>query len=238
MRNVLAQYNYGRELCLSGPYDAMVTVEHDMVLPAHAVEFLCAAPAPVVYATYLLRHSDPRLNAWQYIGERGLGMSLDRYPAELRALTRLGVGRVSGVGFGCTLLRRQVLEQIPFRSDPAGHAPDMPFALDCVRQGVTQLARFDVRCGHLHFPPNLSHLRDLGDPNEEVILEIDSHGPTCKVKVLQPVNVLLDGGGVALMAGDEVELPNRLAQQLLALGYVEILAQAVAAPAVPRKKRS
>jgi hypothetical protein len=56
--------------------------------------------------------------------------------------------------------------------------------------------------------------------------------------VLQPVNVLLDGGGVALMAGDEVELPNRLAQQLLALGYVEILAQAVAAPAVPRKKRS
>jgi len=37
IRNVLAQYSYARELCLSGPYDALLTVEHDMVLPAHAL---------------------------------------------------------------------------------------------------------------------------------------------------------------------------------------------------------
>src|SRR4030095_12526491 len=151
MRNVLAQYSYARDLCLKEPYDALLTVEHDMVLPSHAVQALCDTPAPVVYGTYLLRHGQPVLNAWQYIGQNGLGMSLDRYPAELNKYQQMGVGRVSGVGFGCTLIRRQVLEQVPFRADgSSGHAPDLPFALDCVRLGITQLARFDVKCGHIH----------------------------------------------------------------------------------------
>lgn len=220
MRNVLAQYSYARDLCLSGPYDAMVTVEHDMVIPPHAIQTLCDTPAPVVYGTYLLRHQDPRINAWQYIGERGLGMSLDRYPAELRNLEMAGVGRVSGVGFGCTLIRRQALEAIPFRANGNGHAPDMPFALDCVRQGVTQLARFDVKCGHVH---------------EGEILEIDKNGPTVKVTVLLPVNILLDGSGVSLAEGDEVEMPPKQANQLATLGYVKLAEQSGAG--VPKGKK-
>jgi hypothetical protein len=219
MRNVLAQYNYAREMCLSGPYDALLTVEHDMVLPPHAVQALCDTPAPVVYGTYTLRHGGQVINAWQYIGQQGLGMSLNRYPDELRALARAGVGRVSGVGFGCTLLRRQVLERVPFRSDTGNHAPDMPFALDCVRLGITQLARFDVRCGHIH---------------EGVILEQEQRGPTAKVKVKQAVNILLDGGGVSLMEGDELELPIDQAMQLADLGHVDMVAAApaTAAPAL------
>jgi hypothetical protein len=129
---------------------------------------------------------------------------------------------VSGVGFGCTLIRRQVLEAIPFHANPtARQGPDSAFALDCVRQGVTQLARFDVRCGHIH---------------EGVTLDIDSNGPTVKVKVLQSVNILLDGNSVGLSAGDEVELPPAQYKKLLALGYVEsITSDTAPAPAVPKK---
>ena len=210
MRNVLAQYSYAREMCLRGPYDALLTVEHDMTIPPHAVRVLCDTPAPVVYGTYLLRQ-DSVLNAWQYIGTAGLGMSLGRpqYAAELQRYQRDGIGRVSGCGFGCTLIRRSVLETIPFRQDSADHAPDMPFALDCVRKEIVQLARFDVRCGHIH---------------RETILEIESKGTgtTVTVTCIQSVNVIAEGGGMPLVEGETYEMAPDKAQELASLGYVKV----------------
>lgn len=212
MRNVLAQFSYAREQTLRGPYDAMLTVEHDMILPPYAVQRLCDTPAPVVYGTYMLRHGDPVLNAWRYEGTSGMGMSLERYPAELQRFRQAGVGRVSGCGFGCTLIRRQVLEDIPFRPGGSDQAPDMPFALDCVRKDILQLARFDVMCGHIH---------------KGETLEISSDGtPTVKVTCVQPVNILVEGAGVSLAEGDEVALPVKQAQELAALGYVELAKEA------------
>jgi len=220
MRNVLAQYDHARDIALGGPYDALLTVEQDMILPPHAVEALCNTAAPVVYGTYMLRHGRPTLNAWQYIGEQGLGMSLDRYPAELMALQKSGIGRVSGCGFGCTLIRRAALEAVPFRSDGAGHAPDMPFALDCTRAGILQMARFDVRCGHIY---------------EGGILSVETGGPTVKVVILQAVNILLGGGGVSLVEGQNIELPPRQAQQLAALGYVKVVEDSAGVPKGTKK---
>jgi hypothetical protein len=208
MRNVLAQYSYAREMCLSGPYDALLTVEHDMILPVHAVQALCDTPAPVVYGTYPLR-PEGVLNAWRFEGTSGLGMSLQRYPAELQRYRADGVGRVSGCGFGCTLIRRSVLEAIPFRQDGSDHAPDMPFALDCVRKEVLQLARFDVRCGHI----------DKG-----VILETQKSGSEGMVTVtcVQSVNVIVEGGGMSLIEGETYEMTPEKAKELEALGYVEM----------------
>jgi hypothetical protein len=211
MRNVLAQYSYAREMCLRGPYDALLTVEHDMTLPPHAVRALCDTPAPVVYGTYMLRHGEPVLNAWQYIGTMGLGMSLgrDEYKAELGRYTRDGIGRVSGCGFGCTLIRRSVLETVPFRQDGSDHAPDMPFALDCVRKEILQLARFDVRCGHI----------DRGTTLE---IESKSNGDTVTVTCLQSVNVIAEGGGMSLIEGETYEMAPDKAKELESLGYVKI----------------
>jgi hypothetical protein len=232
MRNVLAQYSYARELCLRGPYDALLTAEEDMVLPSHAVATLCHTPAPVVYATYPLR-PDGVLNAWRYEGTSGLGMSLDRYPDELARLRRLGCGRVSGCGFGCTLIRRQVLETIPFRQDGSDHAPDMPFALDCVRKEILQLARFDVRCGHI----------DRG-----VLLETQSETNSGKVtvKCIQAVNVIEDGGGISMVEGETYSVSPENAKHLVDLGYVTLATpkggepsggsvEQPTAPKVPRK---
>lgn len=150
LRNVAHQYAQARALFLASDADALLTVEHDMVLPAGAVQKLIDTPADVVYGLYMLRHDTFVVNAFKYDGDVNLGMSLSRYPAELAAARRAGMARVSGVGHGCTLFRRNVLERIPFRlGDAMNVAPDIPFAEDALRAGFVSVARFDVEVIHM-----------------------------------------------------------------------------------------
>jgi len=90
-RNVLAKYQRARAKALAEGFDALVTVEHDMVLPVDALEKLAATEAPVVFGTYTLRHGSHVLNTWRYENRRNFGMSLSLYPHELRILRRAGV---------------------------------------------------------------------------------------------------------------------------------------------------
>ena len=70
-RNVLAQYAKARALLLADDYyDALLTVEHDNVLPdAVVARRMWETPADVVYAPYQLRHGAGCLSTWQYIGD-------------------------------------------------------------------------------------------------------------------------------------------------------------------------
>lgn len=205
MRNVLAQYNMAREMCLSGPYDALVTFEQDMTMPAHALATLWDDGAPVVYGTYMLRHGMPVINALRHENNVNLGMSLSLYSGALPRAIQTGRIPVSGVGFGCTLIRRHVLEAIPFRADSSGNACDMPFALDCLRQGIEQIARFDVACGHVH---------------EGVTLEIQHNDGMVTVTAKEDCSLLVEGTSVTLAKGDSVEMPIDAAADYAALGYV------------------
>jgi hypothetical protein len=151
-RNVPHQYKQAQAQFLAGDYDALLTVEHDNVLPdAGAAQRLIDTPADVVYGVYMLRHGMHVLNAWRHDSEINLGMSLSNYPDELAKARAAGVWRVSGVGNGCTLIRRNVLKQIKFRDGGDGQqwAPDMPFAEDALRAGIVSMARFDVQVGHV-----------------------------------------------------------------------------------------
>ena len=98
--NVVAQYQRGREMCLAGEFDAMLTVEHDMVIPPDTIDKLYTTDAPVVFGVYTLRHGMKVLNAWQYQGNNNIGMSLSLYPAEVRQARARGWAQVSGVGWG------------------------------------------------------------------------------------------------------------------------------------------
>jgi len=210
VRNVLAQYSHARTLCLSGPYDALVTIEQDMIVPPHALTTLWDDGAAVVYATYMLRHGMPVINALRHENSRNLGMSLSLYSGALAQASKAERVEVSGVGFGCTLIRRHVLEAIPFRADGVGNAPDMPFARDCLQMGFQQVARFNVRCGHIH---------------EGATLEIENNSGRVKVTVLQAINIMDDGNFRRLSVGETVELEPTQAKQLAEWGDVKVVVE-------------
>lgn len=225
LRNVAHQYAQARERFLAGTADALLTVEHDMVLPAGAAQALIDTPADVVYGVYLLRHDALVINAWRYDGDVNLGMSLSRYPAELAAARRDGLVRVSGVGHGCTLFRRHVLEQIAFREgDAANVAPDIPFAEEALRAGFISMARFDVEVVHMD--------------GDQALAPFQASERAMYV-ARETVNAI-DGEGqfVRLVEGEVIKLTVAQARPLAAAGYLNVpdyMGYAFGAQAAPDK---
>jgi hypothetical protein len=206
--NVVAQYQRGREMALAGGFDAMLTVEHDMVIPPDAIEKLYGTDAPVVYGVYTLRHGMKVLNTWQYQGDKNLGMSLSLYPAELRAYRKQGWGQVSGVGWGCTLIRREVLERLPVRRGD-GDAGDLAFATDCLHLGIRMIARFDVPCDHI-------------EPDGNILRPYEHGGTVSRVLALQDVVAPSGNGSLPMKKGRYYSLPDHIADELRRGGYVKI----------------
>lgn len=158
-RNVLHQYQQARELFLKGgqeggheasPYDMLITIEHDQMLPdTDALQRLIDTPGDVIYAPYLLRHDIKKINLYRRHGWRDLGESLSVYPDELAEARTVPIWPVSGAGFGCTLFRRAVLEAISFEaSDAANFCPDMGFARAALHQRFESVGRMDVPVAH------------------------------------------------------------------------------------------
>ena len=205
-RNVLAKYQRAQRMALDLAFDALVTVEHDMVLPPDALAKLTETRAPVVYGTYMLRHGSKVLNVWRYEGEKNLGQSLSIYPRELELLKRAKVGRVSGTGWGCTLIRRSVLEMFTFHdgggANPAG---DLAFSRECLRRGIKMAARFDVPCGHI----------DKG-----VLLQAYDEPDVLPCVALQDFRGLVQGRSMAFRSGERYLLPDVAVREWVRAGYV------------------
>lgn len=212
MRNVVAQYQRARQMALDGGYDALLTVEDDMVIPANAVQKLWDSSGAIVYGVYMLRHGTKTLSAWQYINDSALGMSLSLYPDEVRRYWRQGWGRVCGVGWGCTLIRREVLEQVSIYANEPTDAGDLTFARNCLAAGFVSIARFDVPC--LHIEPDGNVL----DPRKE-------DGTVSRVYALQPVVANVCGSSMPMRAGRYYTVPNNVAIDLQRAGYVKITNQ-------------
>lgn len=215
LRNVYEQYRRGRELALAGGYEALLTVEHDMVLPDGALRRLMETPAGVVYGAYILRHGARVSNLWRYEGDVNLGQSLTLYPAELARLRDAQAPvRVSGVGFGCTLIRREVLERLEFRPDDNGGAPDVPFARDCLAAGVVAMGRLDVGCDHFDGDVRIGADEDMMKAAEVLALK----------------NVTVQNGedSVRLVAGQRYSLRSDVAGELVRAGYVQMVMPAMA----------
>ena len=150
IENLTAKHNRMRLNVLDGGWDALLTVEADMIVPPDALEKLTSVDGDVVYGLYCSRHNGMWL-CFEEIEERR-GVALNATPARAKALW----GQVipsAGAGFGCTLIRRRVLERLEFRHDAAGpFADDWPFALDVAAAGFTQAHHLGVVCGHSATP--------------------------------------------------------------------------------------
>lgn len=210
-RNVLAKYQRAQRKALAEGYDALVTVEHDMVLPPDSLQKLADTPGcEVVYAPYVLRHGSYSLNTWQYCGDNNLGMPLTLYPAELARYRAAGVGRICGCGWGCTLIRRSVLARIPFHDGGGTNPPgDIQFAVDCLRAGVISHGRFDAPCGHF-------------DETGRMLMPYEDTPAQARVEAIQDVTVLIGGHSVKMTAGVRYSCTRAEAYDLQRAGYVRI----------------
>lgn len=214
-RNVGAQLVNGREMFLASGFDKLLTVEHDMLIPPHAIATMIATSAPVVYAPYTLRHGSFAVSAFRYEGDRAVGMSLSMYPAELRAAWAAGEWRVSGVGFGCTMIDREAVSTVPFRTGGAAQDryPDLPFARDCLAAGIWQVAQFGAACQHYD-----ADTKTWLPPRWQA-----DGGGYMQAEALQTVTIAVNGGSQRLDRGLVYDLPDLVALEAQRAGYVAII---------------
>lgn len=214
-KNVLVQFQRGRELFLASDADALLTFEHDMTMPVDAVAQLWAAlqgGSGVAYAPYLLRHGSWVLNTWEFIGEHALGESLTLYPEKLEKARAAGIVRVCGCGFGCTMMARAVVEQFSFHDGGGNqYSPDIPFAFDALYAGIVSVGVMGVECDHFDGELRLTPFRG-------------SMSDTVEVEATQDVTVLDGRQTTRLLTGQRYKLGRTLASDLLRAGYVREVA--------------
>ena len=112
--NLLVKHKQMRQRVLDEGFDALLCIESDMIVPPNVVTKLAALDADVGYAFFCSRHSGMLL-CFEHIGEWS-GRALNANPARARKVWG-SVLPTEGAGFGCTLVRRHVFEQVDFRLD-------------------------------------------------------------------------------------------------------------------------
>lgn len=151
---IAAQYNEARRMVLDLGYDALLTVECDMLPPPNAIRRLRNCNADIAYGLYVLRRAPWEWNAYSVM-EGMCAWPLSRVPE--RAAEEWGeVVDVDGIGLGCTLIQRKALEVMRFRADGLLHSDgnrsysDWYAAEDWRAAGLTQRCDTSVICGHIH----------------------------------------------------------------------------------------
>lgn len=230
--NVLLSYRRGQQRALAEGFDALLTVEHDMVLPPNAVEELAKTPGDVVYGVYLFRWGDYVLNTFEYIGDKNIGESLSLWPDKAEKALKKGVIRVSGGGWGCTMIKRKALEKVELPEKwPENPAFDIAFAQIALRAKLRMNANFRVLCGHWKDNTLLLPFEDDSaiDYNGAAIMLGGQLMPMYKrgrshfmrVRPRNKLNCLVDGSSMRLSKGQVYELPYHVASELVRAALVE-----------------
>lgn len=143
-KNIQLNYEKARKYALQEGYQKMWVVEADTIPPCDALAKLLQVDAPVVSGLYSMRHGEPVPNVFKkHLGSVAVG--------NVYKWNEIPWGQtveVSGGCMGCLLIDRSVLERFNFHLDADKWAPDGPFMQWCFRNGVKQMARMDVICGH------------------------------------------------------------------------------------------
>lgn len=135
--DLCAKYNQASKLVLNGGYDAMLHIDADMVVPVDTLDRLTAVDSDVAYGLYVMRTNPSHWLCWQD------GEQISDHEAVWGKVVTS-----TGAGMGCTLIRRNVLERIEFRTDGV-IAGDWNLAQDCWRYGFSQAHDLGCIVGHI-----------------------------------------------------------------------------------------
>jgi hypothetical protein len=191
-QNLTDKYNRARRMTLDGGYDALFTVECDMIIPPLTLERLSRIDADVAYGLYVSRHGQNRWLAYDHVGEHFTGASYSDIPD----VARSSWGKVvetKGVGMGCTFIHRHVLEQIEFRCPRAMAANDWYFSLDLQSAGLIQKHDLGVVCGHIQGAPSPKIYWPA--PDGKYSIEFFDEAPPERVDLTKQVEITVDSFG-------------------------------------------
>jgi len=145
-----------REIFLQGKYNFFLSLECDIFPEAN-------------FITNLLAHKKKLISIPYFIGEGAKSEPMIQLvdtdlliPREIRNISTpelfLSAGktiRVFNAGLGCTLISRQVIEDIPFRWDKEIYMHDDSFfGEDCYNAGIKWYCDTSMLCRHLNQPWN------------------------------------------------------------------------------------
>lgn len=144
--NIVAAYQRLQAIFLAGPWSHLWIVENDLIVPPDALDKLLVMSADIAYGTYCFRRGTPVVN----VMHRDTTDPLTGDPAAWRRLFTAGtVVDCAGLGFGCTLIARSVLERFEMRTRIGGGDVDTELARDVKAAGLVQRAHLGVVCGHI-----------------------------------------------------------------------------------------
>lgn len=227
--NTLHQYQLARRITLGEGYDYLFTVEHDMIIPEDALVKLLEVDAGVAYGVYRFRQKLAVLNVYRKVGGKARfpNKSLDFFPDLLKKARQDKVVECSGLGFGCTLIKRDVLEKVEMRRfELGGHpSPDMQFAADCMRLGIVMKAHFGVPCGHIKPDGSILWPDERGDKLNNV-----------KVYIYRPFRYTLNGRSIRFEEGETYDFPEEEALEKARAGFLSIVKESPAVKVVNKPK--
>ena len=162
-------------MAISRGYDALLSIEADMIVPPDTIAKLLEADADIAYGLYVSRHKPFRWLAYKELDLWGAeSYSLDHTGADARAAWGKIID-VAGVGMGCTLIKRKVFEELRFRIHDGSHSwiqdeyaedfrkmgidpyakrkqmvcDDYLLAMDAQHHGFSQRCNTNLICGHI-----------------------------------------------------------------------------------------
>jgi hypothetical protein len=166
---VTAKYNRAREVFLAGNWSHMLCLESDMIVPRDTISRLLDCESSIAYGLYAFRHLGRQDWSAASVLQDHEWVSFSKSPDKAKQAWG-NVVDVAGVGQGVTLIRRRVLEALPFRYWP-GVSCDWALACDAQVNGFTQ--RCDCGCiaGHMSLTPSPCIL--WPDINAEKLVRIE-----------------------------------------------------------------
>jgi hypothetical protein len=149
-----------REYFLNNDYDKLLVLESDVFITDEAIDYLLQMKGDVNSYTYPMRLE--RFNKYSLCVQSTLGSSsLMITPEDSQMLLnngdiKLGEYKLSGkivthCGYGCTLINRNVLEQIRFKTFKSGDKypyPDSFFHYEVNKLGFINMLNTDYICEH------------------------------------------------------------------------------------------